>query len=95
MTSDSDDLEQQLQQNLKLRRELGAEVAKAAKQGGGFAYRLGWVLYWICLLLALASGLYLLVTMAGAGSLSLIAALMVALAFYGLGLAVRYVLSGE
>jgi hypothetical protein len=29
MTSDSDDLEQQLQENLKLRRELAAEVAKA------------------------------------------------------------------
>jgi chorismate mutase len=40
MTSDTDDLEQQLRQNLKLRRELGAEVAKAktassAKLGGG------------------------------------------------------------
>jgi hypothetical protein len=94
MTSDSDDLEQQLRQNLKLRRELGAEVAKA-KRRGGMAYRAGWVLYWICLLLALASGLYLLVTMAGAGILSLIAALMVALAFYGLGRAFRYVMSGE
>ena len=29
MTSNSDDLEKALQQNLKLRRELGAEVAKA------------------------------------------------------------------
>jgi hypothetical protein len=29
MTSDSEDLEQQLRQNLKLRRELAAEVAKA------------------------------------------------------------------
>jgi hypothetical protein len=29
MTSDTDDLEQQLRQNLKLRRELGAEVAKS------------------------------------------------------------------
>jgi hypothetical protein len=29
MTSDSDDLEQQLRENLKLRRELAAEVAKA------------------------------------------------------------------
>lgn len=29
MTSDSDDLEQQLQENLRLRRELAAEVAKA------------------------------------------------------------------
>jgi hypothetical protein len=48
MTSDRDDLEQALQENLKLRRELGDQVAKA-KQGGGFAYRLGWVLYWFCL----------------------------------------------
>jgi hypothetical protein len=30
MTSNSDDLEKALQQNLKLRRELGAEVAKAS-----------------------------------------------------------------
>ena len=50
MTSDSDDLEEQLRQNLKLRRELAAEVAKAkgssANQGGkkgGERYRL-WVL---------------------------------------------------
>jgi hypothetical protein len=37
MTSNSDDLETALQQNLKLRRELGTEIAKAsdtsAKQG--------------------------------------------------------------
>ena len=32
MTSDSDDLEQQLRQNLKLRRELAAEVAAASGQ---------------------------------------------------------------
>jgi cobalamin biosynthesis Mg chelatase CobN len=41
MTTNSDDLEKQLQQNLKLRRELGAEVAKArdsnAKQRGNMA----------------------------------------------------------
>jgi hypothetical protein len=30
MTSNSDDLEEALQQNLKLRRRLGAEVAKAS-----------------------------------------------------------------
>ena len=99
MTSDSDDLEQQLQQNLKLRRELGAEVAKAAKQGGGFAYRLSWVLYWICLLLALMSGLYVLYVLAmtvNTGSiLDLLAAWVAVLAVYGLGRAFRYVLSGE
>jgi hypothetical protein len=33
MTSNSDDLEAALQQNLKLRRELGAEVAKAKSSG--------------------------------------------------------------
>ncbi len=31
MASDTDDLEQQLRRNLKLRRELGAEVAKSTK----------------------------------------------------------------
>jgi hypothetical protein len=41
MTSDSD-LEEALQENLKLRRELAAQVAKAKR--GGIAYRLGWVL---------------------------------------------------
>jgi hypothetical protein len=51
MASDSDDLEHQLQENLKLRRELAAEVAKA-NQGGGIAF------YWICL--ALAAGLAIL-----------------------------------
>ena len=47
MTSGSDDLEQELRRNLKLRRELGAEAAKGkaalnAKQRGGVAYRLKW-----------------------------------------------------
>jgi hypothetical protein len=43
MISDSDDLEQQLQENLKLRRELVAEVAKsnAASQPGGVGSPLG------------------------------------------------------
>ena len=53
MTSDSDDLEEALRENLKLRRELAANVTKAeAKQRSGIAYRLGWVLYWACILLA-------------------------------------------
>ena len=47
MTSESDDFEEALRQNLKLRRELAAKVAKA--KGGGITYRLGWVLYWVCL----------------------------------------------
>jgi hypothetical protein len=41
MTSDSDDLEQELRQNLKLRRELGGEVTKARDSSAGGAYRLG------------------------------------------------------
>jgi chorismate mutase len=42
MVSDSDDLEQQLQENLKLRRELVAEVAKskAASQPDGVGFPL-------------------------------------------------------
>jgi hypothetical protein len=45
MSSESDDLEKALQQNLKIRRELGAEVGKAdgiqpAKQDRGMVYRL-------------------------------------------------------
>jgi hypothetical protein len=42
MTSDRDDLEEALQENLKLRRELAADVAKAKEisQSGGIAYRL-------------------------------------------------------
>jgi hypothetical protein len=52
-SSDDDDLEHELGENLKLRRKLGTEEgAIDAKQGGGIAYRLGWVLYWICLALA-------------------------------------------
>ena len=50
MASDSDDLERALQQNLEIRRVLGAEIGKVdgiqpAKRGGGMVYRLGWVLY--------------------------------------------------
>jgi hypothetical protein len=61
MTSDGDDLEQALRENLKLRLELAASVTKAeaASQRVGIGYRLGWVLYWagiglaVCWMLAL------------------------------------------
>ena len=45
MTSNSNDLEKALEENLKLRSELAANVAKpeVASQRGGMAYRLGWV----------------------------------------------------
>jgi hypothetical protein len=49
MTSDSDDLQQQLRENLKLRRELAAQIAQAKDGSGRIAYRLGWALYWLCL----------------------------------------------
>ena len=54
MISDSEDLEQALRENLKLRRELVANMTKAetASQRGGMAYRLGWVLSWTCIALA-------------------------------------------
>ena len=54
MISYSEDLEQALRENLKLRRELVANMTKAetASQRGGMAYRLGWVLSWTCIALA-------------------------------------------
>ena len=51
MTSDSDDLEQQLRENSKLRRDLAAEVAKAKDGKQARCVRLGWVLYWACIVL--------------------------------------------
>ena len=102
-TSDSDDLERQLRQNLELRRELVAEVAKAdssTKQGGGMSYRLGWVLYWICLGLAVFwVVVWVLRFFTDFAPLPLVLHLLVfwlpALLLYGLGRAFRYVLSGE
>ncbi len=53
MTSNTDDLEEALRQNLKLRSELAAEVAKAkAASQRGIVYRLGWVLYWLACIVA-------------------------------------------
>ena len=107
MTSDSDDLEEALRQNLKLRRELVAEVAKA--KGRGIVYRLGWVLYWASLVLAggwvfgmialLASTKDTIPEMLGEVVREPLAFLIwlghPAIALYGLGRAFRYVLSGE
>ena len=65
MTSDSNDLEDALRENLKLRSELAANVTKAeaASQRDGMAYRSGWVLYWACIALAVVwmLGLFLYV----------------------------------
>jgi hypothetical protein len=102
MASDKDDLEHELRHNLKLRRKLGVQAGKAeaaisGKQGGGVVYRLGLVLYWTCLVLAVALGLFVwrFFSMDSEGALPLIAGGLIALLFYGLGRAFRYVLSGE
>jgi hypothetical protein len=101
MTSDTDDLEEALRQNLELRRELAAEVAKAkdkrAKQGGGIAYRLGWVLYWICVALALLAALVSVAAYASPHEPNdqFLGAAVTAVVLYGLGRAFRYVLSAK
>ena len=114
MTSGSDDLEQELRRNLKLRRELGAEAAKGkaalnAKQRGGVAYRLGWVLYWICLALMAAwlcaliwdtidpyrfASFWRTLGYRGQGAEALVRFTPFIL-LYGIGRAFRYVLSGR
>jgi hypothetical protein len=108
MTSDSDDLIQELRKNLKLRRELGGEASKLRNamraQAGGVAYRLGWVLYWACLVGAGAWAAFLLwwawgdpgvvEDVRGASYLAILVAAP-SLLLYGLGRAVRYVLSAE
>ena len=104
MASDSDDLEEALRQNLRLRRELAAKVAKA--KVGGITYRSGWFLYWICLgLIALwwvvcfigitAQGTPLTGGGISWGILLLFILGGVPLLLYGLGRLLRYVLSGE
>ena len=110
MTSGSDDLEQELRRNLKLRRELGAEAAKGkaalnAKQRGGVAYRLGWVLYWACLALIGLYSAFWLVVLQDASWEGIISDLkdwttvlglaLPVVGLYALGRAFRYVLSGE
>jgi hypothetical protein len=65
MTSDTDDLEQQLRQNLELRRELAAEVAKAKDSSTSQRRSRGF--YWLGILLAavlLVAGLALMVASA-------------------------------
>jgi hypothetical protein len=99
MTSGNDDLEQQLREN-QLRCELASEGAKT-KQGGRIAYRLGWVLYWTCLVIAAVWGLLLPVIdnfelvsnfpRDPWGSLAVVG--IPALLLYGLSRAFRYVLS--
>jgi hypothetical protein len=96
VASDSDDLEEALRENLKLRSELADEVSKAkAESQRGVAYRLGWVLYWICLTFALLAGLMSVFALSGSSEPDAIGAAFTALVLYGIGRAFRYVLSGE
>jgi hypothetical protein len=110
MTSDSDDLEKALQENLNLRSELAANVAKAkASQRGGIAYRFGWVFYFACLVLIVLWLLGVVALLATSkdtipemvGEMMreplafLIWVVFPTIALYGLGRAFRYVLSGE
>src|SRR5215510_9632766 len=99
MTSDSDDLERALQENLKLRRELAAKAAKgeAAIRRGGMSYRLGWVLYWTCAALALVAALVCVAAYASRDQFHylFLGAGVAAFVLYGLGRALRYILSGD
>jgi hypothetical protein len=91
-----------IRENVQLRRELAGEVAKAERTRVpvGMAYRLGWVLYWACLGLAV---FWLAVWVGrfftGFGPLPLLfhvsLFLLPTVVLYGLGHALGYVLSGE
>ena len=78
-------------------------VAKA--EGGGIAYRLGWVLYWTAIALTGLYVAYWLVVLRDASWAAIfsdlsdwstvLAVILPAFALYGVGRAFRYVLSGE
>ena len=79
-------------------------MTENAKQSGGFAYRLGWVLYWICLLLVALWVAFVLINVPSPISSNESADWLmkewgfcvgIALLLYGLGRAFRYVLSGK
>lgn len=104
MRSDSDDLERELRQNLKLRRELGVEAAKATaaialEQRSRFAYRLGRSLYWACLVLAVAWAGFVAFLAGGQDDLStnwpfyLLVFSIPPLLLYAVGRAFRYILA--
>lgn len=109
MASDNDDLAKALQQNLQIRRELGTELGKAdgiqpAKHDPGVVYRLGWVLYWGCLVIAGAWAVFFLWwAWEDAGVIEdihrspylAVLAAAPSVLLYGLGRAIRYVLAAE
>lgn len=104
MRTDSDDLERELRQNLKLRRELGAKAVKAkaaiaAEHRSRVAYRIGWVFYQTFLVLAVTwAGIWALLAWVQ-GDLSrnwlfyLLVFFIPPLLLYGVGRAFRYILS--
>lgn len=106
MPSHSDDLEQELRQNLKLRRELGVKAAKATaaialEQRSRFAYRLGRLLYWACFVLAVAWAGVVAFLAWGRDDLSrhwlfyLLVFFGPMILLYGVGRALRFILSEE
>lgn len=104
MTSNNDnledvfqnDLEKVLRQNLKLRRELAAEIGNVRIPKPGM-HRLGWTLYWICLTLAAIWVLMSLqlVPMSEMGLGGVVIWFSPVLVLYGVGRALRDALSYE
>jgi hypothetical protein len=89
-----------IRENLNLRRELAGEVAKAERTRVpvGMAYRLGWVLYWACLglavfWLAVWVGRFFTDLAPLPSFLHVLLFLLPAVALYGLSHALGYVLS--
>ena len=104
MTSNKDDLEEALQENLRLRRELGAEASRAEAtvnktQGGGVVYRLGRVLYWTgCIIASLSAALGLLSFFVNPDIIDPQAWMFfwpLAIVVWLIGRAMQYILSGE
>jgi hypothetical protein len=104
MSSHTDELEKELRQNLKLRRELGVNAAKATaaialEQRNRFAYRLGRFLYWAFLVLAVTWAGFVAFLASGEDDLSrhwlfyLLVFSIPMLLLYGVGRALRFILS--
>lgn len=97
LSSDLDELREQL----RLRRELGARIAKSTevslKESNRIALRSGQVLYWTCLGIAGIS-VFLMLRLTGQWHFdyrTLVAASLLAFVFYGLGRDFLYTLSGR
>jgi hypothetical protein len=96
----SNELDEALRENLRLRQELAANVVKAdaaTQRDGSAAYRMGWVVHWTCLALALVAALVSVAayTSPDQSNDQFLGAAVTAFVLYGLGRAFRYVLSGQ